>query len=80
MIEISKKSERGEKLHQLLNFCLWRRVVSKADVIEWGRVNYYISAERRVRDFVREKKMRRIDKTECVLRNLKGNMAYYEAV
>ena len=70
--------EKRGKIDLLLHFCKWKRVFSKADVIEWGRVNYYLSAERRVREFVDEGLFRKIDQAECVMRGLTGNMAYYE--
>ena len=73
MIEMSKKEK-------LLNWCRCKKVFSKAEVMKWGNDNYFIRADRQVRDFVTENRMKRIDPTECVLRNLKGHMAYYEVV
>ena len=65
---------------KLLNWCRKKKLFSKAQVIAFGVKHYYLRADRTVRDFVQEGKLRRLDKEECVSRNLKGNMAWYEFV
>ena len=68
------------KEEQLLGWVKQKRIFSKAEVIAYGIGNYYLRSERTVRDFVRRGIVRRLDKTECIRRNLKGNMAWYEFV
>lgn len=65
---------------QLLRWCRQRGIFSKAEVIAYGTKNYYLRAERTIRDFVLQGIVRKIGKDECVRRNLKGNMAWYEVV
>ena len=66
------------KEKQLLKWVRDRHVFSKAEVISYGIRNYYIRADRTIRDFVRKGIVRKIEKNECLRRNLKGNMAWYE--
>lgn len=68
------------KEEQLLRWCRQRRIFSKAEAIEYGTQNYYLRAERTIRDFVLQSIVRKIGKDECIRRNLKGNMAWYEVV
>ena len=68
------------KRKDLLNWCGQKRIFSKADVIAYESANYYLRADRTIRDFVREGILRKLDKDECVKRNLKGNMAWYEFI
>ena len=68
------------KEKQLLRWCKQKRVFSKAEVITYGTKNYYLRADRTIRDFVRRGIVRKIGKDECIQRNLKGNMAWYEFV
>ena len=68
------------KEEQLLIWVRNKQVFSKVDVIAYGIANYYIRADRTIRDFVREGIVKRLDKNECERRNLKGNMAWYEFV
>lgn len=68
------------KEKQLLNWCKQKKLFSKADVVTYGTQNYYLRADRTIRDFVRQGIVRKISKEECVRRNLKGNMAWYEFV
>lgn len=70
----------SNKKKELLTWCRQKGTFSKADVIAYGTKNYYLRADRTVRDFVQEGKLRKLDKNECILRNLKGNMAWYEFV
>ncbi len=68
------------KEEQLLRWCRQRGIFSKAEAIAYGTQNYYLRAERTIRDFVLQGIVRKIGKDECVRRNLKGNMAWYEVV
>mgnify|MGYP001767408506 CR=1 FL=1 len=68
------------KEKQLLKWCRQKGIFSKADVISFGTRNYYLRADRTIRDFVRRGIVRKISKEECVRRNLKGKMAWYEFV
>ncbi|MDD5736664.1 MAG: hypothetical protein PHH20_00040 [Candidatus Omnitrophica bacterium] len=68
------------KKKDLLVWCRQKGIFSKAEVIIYGTNNYYLRAERTIRDFVLQGIVRRIGKDECIRRNLKGNMAWYEVV
>ena len=68
------------KEKQLLKWCKQKGIFSKADVISFGTRNYYLRADRTIRDFVRQGIVRKIGKDECIRRNLKGNMAWYEFI
>ena len=68
------------KEERLLRWCRKRGIFSKAEVIAYGTQNYYLRAERTIRDFVLQGIVRKIGKDECIRRNLKGNMAWYEVV
>ena len=68
------------KEKQLLKWCRQKGIFSKADAISFGTRNYYLRADRTIRDFVRRGIVRKISKEECIRRNLKGKMAWYEFV
>ena len=68
------------KEDQLLLWCRQNGIFSKAEVIAFGSKNYYLRAEMTIRDFVLQGIVRKIAKDECIRRNLKGNMAWYEFV
>ena len=68
------------KSKELLAWCKEKRIFSKADIIGYESRNYYLRADRTIRDFVRRGIVRKLDKDECVRRNLKGNMAWYEFI
>lgn len=68
------------KEKQLLKWCSQKGIFSKAEVISFGTRNYYLRADRTIRDFVQRGMVRKLDKNECIRRNLKGNMAWYEFV
>lgn len=70
----------ANKSKDLLNWCRQKGIFSKADIIAYENRNYYLRAERTIRDFVQQGILRRIEKDECVKRNLKGNMAWYEFI
>ena len=50
---------------------------SKAEVMEYGLKSFYLRADRTIRSFCQEGKVRRIDKQECLFRGLRGKMAWY---
>ncbi len=68
------------KEEQLLRWCRQKGIFSKAEAISFGTDNYYLRAERTIRDFVLQGTLRKIGKEECIRRNLKGNMSWYEIV
>jgi len=68
------------KRKELLNWCRQKKIFSKADVIAYESKNYYLRADRTIRDFVQEGILRKLTKDECIKRNLKGNMAWYDFV
>ncbi|MBU4376896.1 MAG: hypothetical protein KKD29_05390 [Candidatus Omnitrophica bacterium] len=70
----------ANKRKELLAWCKQKRVFSKADIIAYESRNYYLRADRTIRDFVQRGIVRKLDKNECIQRNLKGNMAWYEFV
>ncbi|MFA6635703.1 MAG: hypothetical protein WCV56_01135 [Candidatus Omnitrophota bacterium] len=78
MIEQTDKFLSKEE--RLLRWCRQTKTFSKAEVISFGTNNYYLRAERTIRDFVLQGIVRKIDKEECIRRNLKGNMAWYEVI
>jgi len=79
-----KSADQGDlflsKEKQLLKWCKQKKVFSKAEVIAYGTKNYYLRADRTIRDFVQRGIVRKLGKDECIQRNLKGNMAWYELV
>ena len=79
-----KVRKRGKislsKEEKLLIWCKRKKVFSKADVIGYGMQSFYLRSDRSVRDFVQQGIVRKLDKTECIQRNLKGNMAWYEFI
>jgi hypothetical protein len=68
------------KEKQLLRWCRQKGVFSKAEVISFGIRNYYLRADRTIRDFVQQGIVRKISRDECIQRNLKGKMAWYEFI
>ena len=68
------------KRKELLNWCRQKKIFSKADVIAYESKNYYLRADRTIRDFVQEGILRKLTKDECIKLNLKGNMAWYDFV
>lgn len=68
---INKKSE-------LARFIRDRGIVSKAEVIQWGMDNFYISAERAVRLLVEAGFIRKLSERECEIMNLTAKMSYYK--
>ena len=70
----------ASKSEQLLSWCRIRKIFSKADIMRYGLDNYYIRADRTIRDFVRQGLVKRLNDREREQRNLRGKMAYYEIV
>ena len=68
------------KEKMLENWCKQRGFFSKADLYEYGLKNFYLRADRTVRDWVVEGKVKHLNKDECLFRGLKGKMAWYEYV
>ncbi len=68
------------KRKELLAWCRQKWIFSKADIIDYESRHYYLRADRTIRDFVQQGIVRRMTKDECVRRNLKGNMAWYECL
>lgn len=67
------------KESQLALWCKEKSIFSKAELYRYGGENYYISAWRRVCEWVNETptKVRILGPEECKMRGLKGKMRYY---
>lgn len=68
------------KSEQLLFWCRQRRMFNKAEVMKWGLENYYIRADRSIRDFVNKGFIKRLNDREREQLKITGNMAYYRVV
>jgi len=68
------------KQEKLEKFCKQKEFFSKADLYEYGLHNFYLRADRTVRDWVVEGKVRHLSQEECIFRGLKGKMAWYEFI
>lgn len=72
------------KENELLNWCKEKRLFSYVDVLNWKPGNYYLRADRTIRDFVKEGLLRRIPDAEAVLRGLRRSgraaLAWFEIV
>jgi hypothetical protein len=66
----------------LLKWCQWKKVFSGVDVRKWGVENYYICADRKVREFAEKGLVKRIPDLEASLRGLNKEqntkIAWYE--
>ena len=62
----------------LANWCKGKGYFSKAEVMDYGVKNFYIRADRTIRDLVTQKQVKHLTKDECLFRGLKGKMAWYE--
>lgn len=80
MVDVGQGDLFLSKEKQLLKWCRQKGIFSKAEVISFGINNYYLRADRTIRDFVQQGIVRKLDKSECIRRNLKGKMAWYEFV
>mgnify|MGYP001612849806 CR=1 FL=1 len=68
------------KEQQLADFCKSTGFFSKVDIMQYGLQNFYIRADRTVRDFVSQGKVRRLDTDEKTFRGFKAKCAVYEWV
>ena len=68
------------KEKQLLKWCRQKKIFSKADIMAFGSSVYYLRADRTVRDFVQQGRVRRLSEKEQTVKGLKGKMAWYEFV
>ena len=70
--------DKMTKEEMLAEWCKGKGFFSKADIMRYGLDNFYLRADRTIREWVAEGKVRHIPSDECIFRNLKGRMAYYE--
>lgn len=72
------------KEEELLSWCQEKKLFSYVDVMGWKPDHYYLRADRTIRDFVKEGKLRRLPLEECVLKGLvkvgRAPIAYFEFV
>lgn len=77
MLTLSKEDE-------LLQYCKELGTFSYVDIMKWKPNGYYLRADRTIRDFVTEGKLRRISDEEALLKGLvkDGNakIAHFEFV
>ena len=77
MPEISKE-------FKLLQWCLGKKLFNYVDIRNYSLENFYLRADRTIRDFVTEGKIRRIPKEEAVLRGLlkvgRAPLAWFETI
>lgn len=59
------------KEEELLDWCLEKRLFNYIDIKNYSMNNFYLRAERTIRDFVTEGKIKRISDDEAVLRGLR---------
>jgi len=64
----------------LADWCRNKVIFSKADLYRYGEENYYISAWRRVAEWVNEipVRVKALTLEECAEKGLKGKMRWYE--
>ncbi len=70
---------RSKKI-QVYDYIKRKRIFSKADIIDWGLKNYYLRADRTIRDFVQQGIVKKFSPQECIFLGLKGRMAWYEVI
>lgn len=72
------------KSNSLLVWCKTKRLFSYVDVQHWKENNFYLRADRTIRDFVSKGLLRRIPDEEAVLRGLRkqglANLAWFEII
>ncbi len=72
------------KEEALFQWCKTVRLFNSVHAKMWGLDNFYSRADRTIRDFVTEGKLRRLDNEEIILKGLrkKGNapLAWYEVI
>jgi len=72
--------EHKTEEQQLAEWCKTKGFFSTADIMKYAIDSYYLRAKRTVNDFVRDGIVRIIPKEECIFRNLRGKMQWYEWV
>jgi len=65
------------KEEALLKFCKNKGYFSKADIMDYGLKNYYLRADRTVRNLVQQGRIRKLPKQECIFRGMNGKMGWY---
>lgn len=72
------------KEEELLSWCHQKKVFSYVDVNDYKTNHHYLRADRTIRNFVEEGKLRRIPDVEAILRGLriKGRaaLAWFEVI
>lgn len=72
------------KADQLLNWCKEKGIFNYVDVQHWKENNFYLRADRTIRDFVSKGLLRRIPDEESTLRGLRkqgnANLAWFENI
>lgn len=72
------------KEFKLLQWCRFKKIFNYVDIRNYSLENFYLRADRTIRDFVNEGKLKRISDEEAILRGLikKGNarLAWFETV
>ncbi len=68
------------KEQALADWCKRKGFFSKADIMQYGLDNFYLRADRTIRDFVQEGRARHLAPQECLFRGFKGKMGYYEFI
>lgn len=66
------------KEQQLMEWCQSKGYFSKAQIMQWGLDNFYIRADRTIRDFVQEGLVKKLDKDEVLFRGLSNKMGWYQ--
>ena len=69
--------------YKLLQWCRFKKLFNYVDIRHYSLENFYLRADRTIRDFVSEGKIKRISDEEAILRGLRkdGNarLAWFEA-
>jgi hypothetical protein len=73
-----KQDMFATKEELLLAWCRQKGVFSKADVMNYALTNFYLRADRSIRDFVKRGIMKRLNDREREHRGITAKMAYYE--
>jgi len=72
------------KQKEFFSWCQQKKIFNYVDIRNYSLENFYLRAERTIRDFVSEGKIRRISDEESLLRGLRkdGNarLAWFEVV
>lgn len=68
------------KSAQLLVWCREKGFFTSHDVNYYGTTHYYDSATRRIREWVKENKIKHLSKDEALFRGFKTKCAVYEFI